>query len=230
LSQLTPRRGSVEARGLIGRAIRALAIECQRRLVKAFIVGRSGADEWRRVGALLVAIIIVSWRGVLAPAGLERFCNRLWLREFQVASLLGDESALGLGLQLWHQLCDEPASLLRVQVARLLGDVNQGSDDLVMALFGTLAGCAARAANLNGQLLAVGVADKLARLLLNVAGGARALVKCLALLGARSIADLLDGLVALLDSLIEGLLLEGDLASLLKVLIANFFLLNNGKK
>jgi hypothetical protein len=143
LSQLTLRRGSVEAWGLIVWAARALAVECQRRLVKAFIVGRSGADEWWRVGALLVAVIIVSWSGVLAPAGLERFCNGFWLREFQVAGLLGDESALRLGLQLRHQLCDEPASLLRVQVACLFGDVDQGRDDLVMALFSALAGCAA---------------------------------------------------------------------------------------
>jgi hypothetical protein len=74
--------------------------------------------------------------------------------------------------------------------------------------------------------LLLGVADKLARLLLDVLGGAGALVDGLALLGAAAVADLLDGLVALLHGLVEGLLLEGDLARLFKVLLANLFLVS----
>jgi hypothetical protein len=70
------------------------------------------------------------------------------------------------------------------------------------------------------------VADKLARLLLDVLGGAGALVDGLALLGATAVANLLDGLVALLHGLVEGLLLEGDLARLFKVLLANLFLVS----
>lgn len=61
-------------------------------------------------------------------------------------------------------------------------------------------------------------------LLLHVFGGARGFIDGTALLGALAVADLLEGLVALLDRLLDSLLLEGDLAGLLEVLVADLLL------
>jgi hypothetical protein len=99
----------------------------------------------------------------------------------------------------------------------------------------------------NSDLFALGVTNKFAGLLLNVTCGARGLIQrsgkrrdysnsslrmfvslCLKPLPANllslSVAGLDKGLVALLDSLLSGLLLECDLASLFKVLFAHFLL------
>jgi hypothetical protein len=61
-------------------------------------------------------------------------------------------------------------------------------------------------------------------LFLNVLGGTRRLIDGPALFRSLSIADLLEGLVALLDGLFDSLLFEGNLASFLKVLLADLLL------
>jgi len=80
-----------------------------------------------------------------------------------------------------------------------------------VTLLGTLDGVTSGATDLDRQLLAVRVADELAGLLLDVPGGAGALVDGLALLGPATVANLLNGLVAFLHSLVEGLLFERNL-------------------
>ena len=118
----------------------------------------------------------------------------------------------------------EAAGLLGVQVAHLLRDIHKVGDGLVMALLGTLLSNTASTADLNGELLTAGVTDKLAGLLFNVLGGARRLVHGSAFLRTLSIAHLLKRLVALLHGFIESLLLERDLAGLLKVLFTHLLL------
>ena len=93
-----------------------------------------------------------------------------------------------------------------------------------MALLLSLLKGAASSTDLNGQLLALGVTNKLAGRLLHILGGARGLIHSLAHLLALTIADLLGWLVTLLHRLIEGLLLESDLTALLKVLLADLLL------
>ncbi len=186
----------------------------------------TGSDD----GCLGVGLVIgVSRCGrcrIQTPLGQQGLGHLLGLGELEEARLLGHNGALVLGAQLGHQLGDELADLLGVQVAHLLGHINKGSENLVVALLLSLLEGTAGAADLNGQLLAGGVADKLAGLLLNILGGTGGLVHGSALLGALAVAHLGHGLVALLDGLVEGLLLEGDLTSLLKVLLANLFLKN----
>ena len=65
---------------------------------------------------------------------------------------------------------------------------------------------------------------RLTGLFLNVSGGTRRLIDSSTFLGSLSVTDLFEGLVALLDSLVDSLLLEGDLTGLLKVLFADFLL------
>ena len=121
-------------------------------------------------------------------------------------------------------LADVPAGLLWVEVADLLWHVYHGGGGLVVALLRPLLEGAAGSADLDGQLLAAGVAHELAGLFLDVLGGAGGLVDGLADLLPLPVTDLLQGLVALLGGLVEGLLLEGDLAGLLEVLLADLLL------
>jgi hypothetical protein len=93
-----------------------------------------------------------------------------------------------------------------------------------MALFWSLICHTSSTTNLNWQFLTVCVSNKLAWLLLNVLGGASRFKKSATLLWTLAIANLFKGLVALLHSLIESLLLEGDLTSFLKIFITDFFL------
>jgi len=174
--------------------------------------------------AFLVLLTGLSWSGVQAPLGLEWLVDLLGLSELKVANLLGDGGALSSGLEPRDKLGLEAAGLLGVQVTGLLRDINKGCDDLIVALLFSLLSDTASTADLNGQLLTLGVSDKLARLLLNVLGGARRFVDSSALLRALTIANLLEWPVAFLDGLIESLLLEGDLTSLLEVLLANLLL------
>ena len=128
------------------------------------------------------------------------------------------------GLEGRHQLGLEPARLLGVQVTDLLWHINERGDGLVVALLGSLVGDTASSADLNRELLALGVSNKLARLLLNILGGTAGLIDGPALLGSLAVAHLLKGPVALLDLLLLGLLLKGDLAGLLKVLLTDLLL------
>lgn len=93
-----------------------------------------------------------------------------------------------------------------------------------MTFFLSLFGDTTGAANLDGNFLARCVADKFSGSLFDVTGGARRFVESTALLLSLTVANLLQRLVALLDSLRVGLLLEGDLTLLLKVLLADFLL------
>ena len=128
-----------------------------------------------------------------------------------------------LGLQLGHQLGDEPAGLLGVEVTHLLGHVHQGGQHLVVALLLPLLIGAASPTDLDGQLLTTGLPDQLAsRLLLRVLGRAGGLVHGLTNLGTAPVADLLDRLVALPHRLVERLLCERDRTLLVEVLLANF--------
>ena len=148
----------------------------------------------------------------------------LGLREFKVAHFLGHNGTFWLWVELGHQSGLETASLLGVQVTDLFGNINERSDLLVMALFGSFNSGTAGTANFNGQLFAAGVSDKFARLLLNVSGGTRRFVDSAALSWSLAIANFFQGSVALLHTFFDGLLFEGDLTGLLKVLFAHFFL------
>ena len=183
-----------------------------------------GANGLGAGGGLVVRLTGGRGRGVQAPLGLQGLLNLLGVAELEVAGLLGDDGALMLGLELGDKLGLEPAGLLGVEVAHLLGDVKERHNSLVVALLGTLLGDTAGAADLNGQLLTLRVTNKLAGLLLDVLGGARGLIEGPALLWSLPVADLLEGLVALLHGLVESLLLEGDLAGLLEILLTHFLL------
>ena len=144
--------------------------------------------------------------------------------ELEVAGLLGDDGALMLGLQLGDQLGLEAAGLLGVQVTHLLRHIKEGGDGLVVTLLRSFLGNTSSSTDLNGELLALGVSNKLAGLLLNVLGGTRRLIDGSALLRALTIAHLLQWSVAFLYFFLKSLLLEGDLTFLLKVFLTHFLL------
>merc|ERR1719226_32489 len=120
-----------------------------------------------RVGGLLgiVGLAGGGLGGVQAPLGLQGLVNLLGVAELEVAGLLGDDGALVLGLQLGDELGLEPAGLLGVEVTHLLGDIQERGDNLVVALLRSGLADTASAADLNGELLALGVTNKLAGLL-----------------------------------------------------------------
>ena len=173
---------------------------------------------------LVVALSRGGGSGVQTPASLQRLGHLPGLGELEDAGLLGHDGALVLGGELGHELSHEATCLLGVEVTNLLGDIHQGCDHLLVALLLALLSDAASAANLNREFLAGSVANKLAGLLLNILGGTGGLVHSPALLGALTIADLLQRSVTFLDGLVEGLLLEGDGAELLEVLLADLLL------
>jgi len=182
------------------------------------------ADESAAGIRLIIGLARGGLRGVQAPLGLQRLLNLFRVAELEVAGLLGNGGALMLRLELGDQLGLEAAGLLGVEIADLLGDIKQRHNCLVMALLSTLLSDTASTADLNRELLATGVTNKLAWLLLDVPGRAGGLIHGPAFFRTLTIADLLQGLVALLHGLIESLLLEGDLAGLLKILLAHFLL------
>ena len=119
----------------------------------------------------VVLIIGLSRRGrsgVEAPLGEQRFRHLARLAELEHAGLLRHYCALVLWAQPRHQLGNEPAGLLWVEVAHLLGHVDQRGDGLVVALLRTLLEGAAGTTDLNWELFTAGVSNKLAGLLLYV--------------------------------------------------------------
>jgi hypothetical protein len=76
--------------------------------------------------------------------------------------LPGDDGTLMSGLELGHQFGLEPTSLLGVQVTDFFGDINETGDSLVVALLRSFFGNTAGSANLDGELLALGVSDEFA--------------------------------------------------------------------
>jgi hypothetical protein len=110
--------------------------------------------------------------------------------ELERAGLLRHDGALLLGREAGHQPGNILADLLGVQIAGLLRHIHNAGKHLVVTLLRPLLEGAAGAADLNRQLLALGVADILARRLLHVLGGAGGLVD--------GLADLLPLPVALL--------------------------------
>jgi len=198
-------------------------------LWRRFLIGwlslRVGGSQ--RCGLSLRFVIRFPWGGggwVQAPFGQERFVNLLGLGEFQGTGFLGHNGALVLGLQLGDKLGDEPAGFLWVEIANLLRNIHKGSDDLVMALLLSLLKSTTSTADLNWKLLTGSISHKLAWLLLNILGATGGFIHSSAFLWSLSIANLLHGFVALLHGLVVCLLLEGDGALLLKVLLANLFL------
>ena len=190
--------------------------------------GLGGALGKRDGSGTSIALIVGLARGsggrVQAPLGLQGLVNLLGRGELEIAGLLGDDGALMLRLEPGDKLGLESAGLLGVQVAHLLRNIDKRGNGLVMALLGALLSNTASTADLNRELLTAGITNKLARLLLNITSGARRLIKGPALLGALAVAHLLERLVALLDSLIGGLLLESNLTALLKVLLTDLLL------
>jgi len=144
--------------------------------------------------------------------------------ELEDTGLLGDDGALVLGRQAGDQLCHVSAGLLWVQVANLLGNINDGGENLVVALLGSFFEGAASSADLNGELLAASVSHKLSRLFLHILGCAGRLIDSLADLLTLTIAFFLHRSVALIHLIFKSLLLESDRARLLKCFLTNFFL------
>jgi len=181
----------------------------------------------QRCGLSLGFIIGVSWSSwswVQAPFCQERFVNLLGLGKFQGTGFLGDNGALVLRLQLGNKLCDESAGFLWVEITNLLWNIHKGSNDLVMTLLLSLLKSTSSTTDLNWKLLTGSISHKLAWLLLHILGATGRLIDSSALLWSLTIANLLHGLVALLHGLVVGLLLKGDRALLLKVLLTNLFL------
>jgi hypothetical protein len=139
---------------------------------KILNIGASSTERCSKSITFLVLLTRLSWSGVQAPLGLEWLLNFLRLGELETADLLGDGGALSNRVELGDKLGLETAGLLGVQVTGLLRDIDKRCDDLIVALLSSLLSNTASSTDLNGQLLAVGVSDKLARLLLNVFGGA----------------------------------------------------------
>jgi hypothetical protein len=129
-----------------------------------------------------------------------------------------------LRLQAGNKLSLETASLLGVEITDFLRNIKEGGDGLVVALFFSFLSCAASTADLNGELLTLGVTNILAGLLLNVLCGTRGLIDSPTHGLTFAVADLLERPVALPDILCECLLLKGDLTDLLKVLLAHLLL------
>ena len=153
----------------------------------------AGSTKWRSQSiAFFILLTRLSRSGIQAPLGLERLLNFLGVGELEVADFSWDGGALSNRVELGDKLGLEAAGLLGVQVTGFLRDIDEGSDDLIVALLRSLLKGAASTADLNGQLLALGVTDKLARRLLHILGGARGLIYRLAHLLSLAIA-LLNG-------------------------------------
>jgi hypothetical protein len=155
---------------------------------------------------------------------LKRLLDVFWCSELDDAHLLGHDGALVLWLELGHQLRHIVAGLLGIEIAGLFGNVDKTRDLFVMAFLCSLLKCAPSAADLNRQLITLGVADKLTRTFFYILCSACRLVDSLAYLLSFAIANLFGRLIALLHHLLKGLFLKGDLTVLLKVLLAHLLL------
>ena len=91
--------------------------------------------------------------------------------KLEVTDLLGNDCALMLRLQGRNQPGLETASLLWVEIADLLRNIEKRGNFLVMALLRALGGDTSSTTDLNWELLTAGVSNKLAGLLLNILGG-----------------------------------------------------------
>jgi len=187
-------------------------------------VGAFSAERSSQSLRFIVGFTWGSWGRVQTPLGLQWLFDLLWGGELEVAGLLGDDGTFVSRLQSWDKLGLEAAGLLWVQVTDLFRNIKERSDGLVVALFWSLLSHTASSANLNWKLLTLGVSDKLTRLLFNVLGGTAGFVDGSAFLWSLTVAHLFQRLVAFLDSLIDCLLLEGNLTALLKVLLTDLFL------
>ena len=191
---------------------------------KIFNVAAGSSERFGKSATLLILLTRLSRSGVQAPLGLQWLVDLLGRAELEVADLLRDGGALSNWVKLGDKLGLEATGLLRVQVTSLLRNINQGGDDLLVALFFAFFSDTSSTTDFNWKLLALSITHKLSCLLLNVLGGTRGFVDSAALLGALAIANLFNGPVAFLHSLVESLLLEGDLTSLFKILLANLLL------
>ena len=126
--------------------------------------------------------------------------NLLGVTEFKIANFLGDDCAFMFWFEGGNKLGLEAASLLGIEVTHLLGYIQEGGDFLVMALLSTFLCDAPCTANFDRELLATGITNKLAGLLLNVLGGTRGLIHSPAFFRALTIADFLQRPVALFHS------------------------------
>ncbi len=68
-----------------------------------------------------------------APLELDRLPHHLWVVQLEVADLLGDVLAHGLGLEVGDEVGDEAAVRLRLEVAHLLGLLHGRLKVLVVA-------------------------------------------------------------------------------------------------
>ena len=106
----------------------------------------------------------------MAPLGLEWLIYYLRVGKLEVAHFLGDDGALMLRFEFGYQPCLEFAGLLGIQITYFLRNIDQSCYFFVMALFRALISCAASTTYVDGQLLTLCVANKLAWLLLNILG------------------------------------------------------------
>ena len=173
---------------------------------------------------LIIALSRSSRGGVQTPPSLQRFGHLAGLSKPEVAGLLGHDGALVHWGQPWGQAGLEPAGLLGVEVANLLGHVHHASDDLVVALLRPLLEGTASPADLDGKFLTGGVSHELTRLFLHILGAAGGLVHSPALLRSLPVTNLLYRFVTFLNCFINSFLFEGDGALLLKVLLADLLL------
>ena len=111
----------------------------------------------------------IAFLGVVTPLGHDGLLSKLGARGAEGADFPGHVLADGLWHEVRHQFVDALAGLLRHEVTRFLRNVHGVGDGLVVA--GLLPGdelAGVLAAELLWQLRALGVPDKLSRLLLDV--------------------------------------------------------------
>ena len=151
-------------------SLRSLLVE---RVDEGGSIIASSTNRGSKGAALFVLLTRLSRSGVQAPLGLQGLLNFLRVGELEVANFPWDGGALSNGVKLGDKFGLEAAGLLGVKITSLLGNINEGGDDLIMALLFSFLSDATSTADLNRELLTLGVSNKLARLLLNVLGGAR---------------------------------------------------------